>query len=149
MRIFSMVSIVGIVLSISVFFISCNDPVSPKSFSGIFKVKSNSIPNVASNPDAVTKASNILDSLFVRIDSIPKTDSIMNITLDWGDNSNINTYAGNKFTLGANYVGLTHWYTRAADTINGFCTTKATITTFGGTAHDTTFRVKVLKKGSY
>ena len=110
----------------------------------VFRIQSKPLPGYTGGVDAVTKASNIIDSLFVTIDSIPAGDLLKEIEVRWGDSTS-KVYAGNKFTVGPKPVALTHWYVRV-DTAAGICTTKVIVRTNNALIRDTSFAVRVLSE---
>jgi hypothetical protein len=145
----SFAALTCLIVSTATFF-SCKDATSPAPAptpSGmVFRTKSLPLPGFEGTVDAITKASDILDTLYVRIDSLPQSDSLKDLVIDWGDLSAVKTVTGARFPAGATYVGLTHWYTRESDSLTGMCTTTATATSWGGIVKDTTLHIKVLRK---
>jgi Divergent InlB B-repeat domain len=115
----------------------------------VYQVRSKPLTGFESTVDAVTKASNVLDTILVRIDSLPPSDSLKELDIYWGDSTAPKVVTGSRFPVGPDFVVLTHWYTRNADTITGYCTTTATATTYGGITRDTTIRIKVLKASEH
>jgi hypothetical protein len=114
----------------------------------LFKARSLPLPGYDTVVDAVTKASDVIDSLYIRVDSLAAGDSLKEVSIDWGDSSRATVIAGNRLTPGPNFAGVEHWYARA-DTVTGLCVTRATATSYGGATMDTTIRIRTLQKGTY
>jgi uncharacterized repeat protein (TIGR02543 family) len=112
----------------------------------LFQAKSLPLPGFEDTIDAVTKASDVLDTLYLRVDSLPGSDSLTSVVIKWGDLTADKTIPAARFPVGKDFVIIEHWYTRDADTVNGYCTTTATATSGSGIVKDTTIRIKVLRK---
>lgn len=125
--------------------LSCNSATAPAP--GTPFARSLPIPEYPSTIDGVTKASQVFDTLFLHINSLPQGDTLQSIVIDWGDSTASNNLPLNYFILGQDNK-VKHWYVRADTLADPFiCYTHAkAVTVKGVVVGDTTIKCKVMKK---
>jgi hypothetical protein len=143
------IAILASLFTLTLVIIACKSPTA--SVPGTPFARSLPIPGYSSTVDGVTKASNIFDTLYLRVNSLSQGDTLDSVLVDWGD-STAPTSITDSLKLSMFIIGqdnmLRHWYVRADSSLNPFtCYTHArAVTVKGVVVGDTLIKCKVMKK---